>query len=147
MTFRFVLQNKNALLLTVLEIERTIYTGSSALGDGWQLTGSETSLTAFRQRIRRQEGRFATQKRLMTVTRSMSALRSSSCPQTAPVMLFLLSGFALQTPEHPLTFFDHRQHSSRLFVTAICCKGKHFYRFVEIDFYASFACRICHAKN
>ena len=25
MTFRFVLQNKNALLLTVLEIERTIY--------------------------------------------------------------------------------------------------------------------------
>ena len=33
MTFRFVLQNKNALLLTVLEIERTIYIGSSALGD------------------------------------------------------------------------------------------------------------------
>ena len=27
MTFRFVLQNKNALLLTVLEIERTIYIG------------------------------------------------------------------------------------------------------------------------
>ena len=25
MTFRFVLQNKNAILLTVLEIERTIY--------------------------------------------------------------------------------------------------------------------------
>ena len=28
MTFRFVLQNKNSLLLTVLEIERTIYIGS-----------------------------------------------------------------------------------------------------------------------
>ena len=34
--------------------------GSSGLGDQRPLTGSEASLTAFRQRIRRQEGRFVT---------------------------------------------------------------------------------------
>ena len=34
MTFRFVLQNKNAILLTVLEIERTIYIGANLDANG-----------------------------------------------------------------------------------------------------------------
>jgi len=34
--------------------------GSSALGDEWPLSGSETSLTAFRRRSRREVGRITT---------------------------------------------------------------------------------------
>lgn len=47
--------------------------GSSARGDQWPLTGSETSPTAFRQRISREDGCVATKKRQMMLSTPLAS--------------------------------------------------------------------------
>ena len=61
----------------------TVRIGSPALGDEWLLLGGETSMTAFRLRIRRDNCRKPTQSRLMTSGRPMSG--------TGPQETFIVS--------------------------------------------------------
>jgi len=49
--------------------------GSSALGDEWPLPGSETSLTAFRRRSRREVGRITTITGQMMFSSSLAVFR------------------------------------------------------------------------